>query len=159
MCCVAGKIRLPQLEEPPELLKTLLAGYSDELKRFLSKIRKYNSCFQMTSFGAEIVTTQFMPTFKVKGQLYHKVGSSLPLPDGQHKFLPMYFIGDSNDELNARCGIHTDIERSIVSQLQQLFNEKNNLVRSFKAAIDMMPSDTHRIVIHVDKITGAQFDP
>ncbi|VDN05605.1 unnamed protein product, partial [Onchocerca ochengi] len=95
MCCAAGKIKLPQLEEPSEPLKTLLAGYSAESKRFLSKIRKYNSCFQMTSFGAEIVTTHFMPTFKVKGQIYHKAGSLLPLPDGQHKFLQMYFIGDS----------------------------------------------------------------
>ncbi|KAE9541875.1 hypothetical protein AGLY_003866 [Aphis glycines] len=32
-------------------------------------IRKYNGCFQMTSFGAKkIVTEGFMPTFKVQGQ-------------------------------------------------------------------------------------------
>ncbi|VDK80692.1 unnamed protein product [Onchocerca ochengi] len=30
MCCVAGKIKLPQLEEPPDPLKTLLAGYTAE---------------------------------------------------------------------------------------------------------------------------------
>jgi hypothetical protein len=48
----------------------------------------------MTSVGANIVTAQFMPTFKVKGQIYHKAGSLLPFPGGQHKFLQMYFIGD-----------------------------------------------------------------
>ncbi|VDM92855.1 unnamed protein product [Onchocerca ochengi] len=156
MCCAAEKIKLPRLEEPPEPLKTLLAGYTAESKRFLSKIRKYNSYFQMTSFGAEIVTTQCMPTFKVEGQIYHKAGSLLPLPDGEHKFLQMYFIGDSNDELNARCGIHTDIERSIVYQLQQLFHEKSNLVHLFKTAIDMMPSDTHKIVIYADKTPAGE---
>ncbi|VDN00239.1 unnamed protein product, partial [Onchocerca ochengi] len=77
-CC---KLKLPRFEEPPEPLKTLLAGYTAESKRFLSKIRKHNSCFQVISFGAEIVTTQFMPTFKVKGQIYHKAGSLIPLPD------------------------------------------------------------------------------
>ncbi|VDN00658.1 unnamed protein product [Onchocerca ochengi] len=71
MCWAAGKIKLPQLEEPPELLKALLGGYTDELKRFLTKIRKYNSCFQMTSFEAEIVKMEFMPTFKVKDKIYY----------------------------------------------------------------------------------------
>ncbi|VDM96529.1 unnamed protein product, partial [Onchocerca ochengi] len=33
MCCVAGKIKLPQLEEPLEPLKTLLDGYTNESKR------------------------------------------------------------------------------------------------------------------------------
>jgi hypothetical protein len=117
MCCATGKIKLPQLGEPPEPLKTLLDRYTTKSKHFLSNIRKYNSCFQMTSFGAEIVTAQFMPTFKVKGQIYHKAGFLFPFPDGQHKFLQMYFISDGNDELNARCGISTGIKRSIVSQL------------------------------------------
>jgi hypothetical protein len=151
MCCAGGKIKLPRLQEPPEPLQTLLAGNIAESKHFLPNIRKYNSCFQMTSFGAEIITTYFMPTFKVKGQIYHKAGSLLPVQYGHHKFLHMYFIGDGNDELNARCGISTGIRRSIVSQLQELLHKHNNLVRLFKTAIDMMPTDTHKVVIHADK--------
>ncbi|GFU60981.1 uncharacterized protein TNCV_3372921 [Trichonephila clavipes] len=67
MHCTAGKIKLPQLREPPEPLNAWLAGYTAESKHFLSYIRKYNSCFLMTSFGTEILTTHFLPTFKVKG--------------------------------------------------------------------------------------------
>jgi hypothetical protein len=33
---------MSQLGEPPEPLKTLLAGYTAESKHFLSNIRKYN---------------------------------------------------------------------------------------------------------------------
>jgi len=72
--CVAPqeKVKLPQLAAPPEPLKTLLTGTTSESKRFLLNIRKYNSCFQMTSFGAQIENQdQFMSTFKVKGQIYH----------------------------------------------------------------------------------------
>ncbi|GFX60265.1 uncharacterized protein TNCV_566681 [Trichonephila clavipes] len=58
MCCVAGKIKLPQLREPPEPLQIWLAGYTAESKHFLSNIRKYNSCFLLTSFRAENITTQ-----------------------------------------------------------------------------------------------------
>lgn len=73
----------------------------------------------MTSFGAEIVT------FKGKGHMYYDAGSLLPFPDGQYKFLQICFIGDANDELNACCGISTDIKSSIVSQLQEVLPEKN----------------------------------
>ena len=47
--------------------------------------------------------------------------------------------------------ISTDVERTIVTQLQHLFHENNDLVRMFKTAIDLMPTNTHKIVISVDK--------
>ena len=157
MCCASGKVKLPQLAAPPEPLKTLLTGTTSESKRFLSNIRKYNSCFQMTSFGAQIENQdQFMPTFKVKGQIYHRAGSLLPFSGENHKFLQLYFISDRNSELNARCEISPDVERTIVSQLQHLFHENNNLVRLFKTAIDLMPTDTHKIVISADKTPTGQ---
>ncbi|GFU41103.1 uncharacterized protein TNCV_1058351 [Trichonephila clavipes] len=59
LCCAVGKIKLPQLREPPEPLKTCLARYTAESKHFLSNIRKYNSCFQISSFGVEIIITHF----------------------------------------------------------------------------------------------------
>ena len=56
----------------------------------------------MTSFGAQIENQdQFMPTFKVKGQIYHRAGFFLPFSGKNHKFLQLYFISDSNSELNA----------------------------------------------------------
>ena len=88
MCCTSGKVKLPQLVAPLEPLKTLITGTMSESKRFLSNIRKYNSCFQMTSFGAQIENQdQFMPTFKVKGQIYYRAGSLLPFSGKNHKFL------------------------------------------------------------------------
>lgn len=66
MCCASGKVRLPTLEPPPEPLHSLIFGNSPASTHFLNNIQKYNSCFQMTSFGAtNIIRDQFMPTFKV----------------------------------------------------------------------------------------------
>ncbi|KFM56878.1 hypothetical protein X975_00691, partial [Stegodyphus mimosarum] len=53
ICCSNGKVSLSLLGEPEEPLKTLYLYDTDESKRLLSKIRKYNSCFQMTSFGVD----------------------------------------------------------------------------------------------------------
>lgn len=66
MCCVNGKIKLPVLNLPPDPLRSLLSGTSSQSKHFLTNIQTYNSCFQMTSFGAtNIIRDNFMPTFKV----------------------------------------------------------------------------------------------
>ena len=99
LCCASGKISLPPLKPPPEPLKTLFAGTTSQSKLFLRKIRKFNSCFQMTSFGAtKIVHNEdgrnFESTFKIQGQVYHRIGSLLPMPDADPKFLQIYFMGD-----------------------------------------------------------------
>ena len=106
----------------------------------------------MTSFGAQIENPDhFMPTFKVKGQIYHRAESFLPFSGENHKFLQLYFISDKNSELNAYCEISPDVERIVVSQLQQVFHENNNFERVLKTTIDLMPTDTHKIVISADK--------
>lgn len=103
ICCANGKVQLPDLLPPPEPLQTLLLGDTPQSKHFLANIRKYNSCFQMTSFGAtNIVREDFMPTFKVQGQIYHQAGSLLPLPDQDHKFLQIYFMGNTDDQIDQR---------------------------------------------------------
>ena len=106
----------------------------------------------MTSFGAQIENPdQLMPTFKVKGQIYHRAVSRLQFLGKNHKFLQLYFISDRNSELNVRCEMSPVVERTNVSQLQHLFHENYNLVHLFKTAIDLMPTDTHKIFISADK--------
>jgi len=47
----------------------------------------------MKSFGAtEIKHGNFMPTFKIQGQLYHVVGSLLPGTNKEPTFLQIYFM-------------------------------------------------------------------
>lgn len=66
LCCADGKVKLPELLPPPEPLRTLLYGESPNSKHFLQHIKMYNDCFQMTSFGSEIVNVRnYNPTFKV----------------------------------------------------------------------------------------------
>jgi hypothetical protein len=42
---------------------------------------------------------------QIQGQIYHRAGSLLPFPDTEPQFLQIYFVGNSNDELNRRCVI------------------------------------------------------
>lgn len=154
MCCSNGKIVLPALQEPPEPLRSLFLGNHPSSNHFLKNIRKYNSCFQMTSFGASRIINEigFMPTFKIQGQLYHRIGSLLPLPDEDSKFLQIYFMGDDEKETNQRCSINQGMKREIISNLQSLFHEHNHLIKLFKIALDQMPANEYQVVIKADKV-------
>ncbi|XP_076272285.1 uncharacterized protein LOC143203858 [Rhynchophorus ferrugineus] len=127
-------------------------GIGTDSIHFLTHIQQYNNCFQMTSFGAtNAVRENFMPTFKIQGQIYHRAGSLLPVSDSDNKFLQIYFMGNSPQEIDLRCAHNNLVKRSIVEQLQTLFHQHNQLIILFKTALDLMPSDNHKIVIRADK--------
>ena len=152
MCCSGGKVSLTALQPPPEPLESLMSGITPRSKHFLQNIRKYNSWFQMTSFGAtkEICEPGFMPTFKVQGQVYHRVGSLLPVADEEHKFLQIYFMGDEQQQAKQRCTNIPGTNQDTVIELQQTLHEHHSYVQIFKTALHRMPTDAYKVVIRAD---------
>ncbi|XP_036341751.1 uncharacterized protein LOC118751090, partial [Rhagoletis pomonella] len=114
----------------------------------------------MTSFGATKIISEggYMPTFKVQGQIYHKIGSLLAVPQKDAKFLQIYFTGNDALEVDKRCAISSGIRREIISSLQAMFHEQNNLIRLFKTALDQMPSDDYSVVIRADKVPDGEHE-
>lgn len=117
-CCHGGKVALPELEDPPELIKSLILGTHSFSKNFLEKTRKYNTLFQMTSFGTkEVREGNFMPTFKIQGQIYHYIGSSLSIQEKEPEFLQIYFISEA-DQISRRLNIILNLERELIELIQ-----------------------------------------
>ncbi|GFS96145.1 ATP-dependent DNA helicase [Trichonephila clavipes] len=113
----------------------------------------------MTSFGAtNIVRENYMLTFRVQGQIYHHAGSLLPLPDADHKFLQIYFMVNSDEQIEQRCHYNACTRRKIVGALQGLFDQHNELVPLFKTAIQQMPADDYAVVIRADKRPVGQYE-
>ncbi|GFT27831.1 helitron_like_N domain-containing protein [Trichonephila clavipes] len=121
---------------PPEPLLSLLTGNSDDSKLFFS-VRYANLifCFQMTSFGATKICDRasdgrnFETTFKIQGQVYHKIGSLMPMPDNNPKFLQIYFMGDCEERVTTRClynFIEQAEERAIVILLENFFRRSQS---------------------------------
>ncbi|XP_028966381.1 uncharacterized protein LOC114828011 [Galendromus occidentalis] len=111
----------------------------------------------MTSFGAtEIMRDNFMPTFKVSGQIYHRVGSLLPLPEADHQFLQIYFMGNFDEQVDQRCRLHSGVNRDIVAALQAFLHQHNESVRLFTTASERMPEDDYVVVIRVDKTPSGE---
>ncbi|UYV61739.1 hypothetical protein LAZ67_1006240 [Cordylochernes scorpioides] len=103
----------------------LLSGENSDSVHFLRNIRKYNSCFQMTSFGAENQThsVTFPTTFSIQGQVYHRIGSLMPSENQPSRFLQIYFMGNDGDDddiqTDRRCQQIQGVRRNIVQGLQR----------------------------------------
>lgn len=151
LCCNNGKVKIHQRAPPHELL-SYMNGESEESRHFLQNTRKYNSCFAMTSFGATAIIGEsgFRPTFKIQGQVYHRIGSLLPEPDEAHKFLQIYFM-NNEEQIEWRCQIILDTRQNIVQNLQRLLNQYNSLIQSFKTAIEYTQLEEYKLVIRADK--------
>ncbi|KAL4315249.1 hypothetical protein AHAS_Ahas15G0166200 [Arachis hypogaea] len=83
LCCMEGKIELPLLSVPDELIQ-LHTGEDQRSIHFLKNIRTFNSMFCFTSMAGKIDrgvnNGTAPPIFKLGGQNYHSIGSLLP-PD------------------------------------------------------------------------------
>ncbi|GBO25852.1 hypothetical protein AVEN_210477-1 [Araneus ventricosus] len=126
LCCSNGKVSLPELPELPEPLKSLMEGNHPKSKEFLSMIRKYNSSFQVTSFGTSLPmldSTGFMPTFRIQSQVYHKAGSLMSLPNEEAKFLQIYFLGNEETEVKRRCTLIPGATKSLIESLQKMLQK------------------------------------
>ncbi|GBM75007.1 hypothetical protein AVEN_195314-1 [Araneus ventricosus] len=103
----------------------------------------------MTSFGTSLCmldSTVFMPTFRIRGQVYHKPESLMSLPNEEAKFLQKYFLGNEKAEAKRRCKLIPGTTKSLIESLQKMLHE-NNQVQKFKMAIEDNPTEDLQIVI------------
>ncbi len=79
--CV-GKVLLPNLPATPQELEVLSTSKKSSAVKFRDQIRMYNSVLAFTSLSAKVdesVTGGRGPySFRIKGELYHKIGSLCP---------------------------------------------------------------------------------
>ncbi|GFR98287.1 hypothetical protein ElyMa_004497600 [Elysia marginata] len=136
ICCNNGKV-IPQVYPPlPEYLSALSNQDSTDSEHFLSNAKKYNCVFQLTSFGCNKVTVAgWNPSFRIHGQVCHRVGALLPVQDAKPTFLQKYFIdGDADSEVDARMSIVGGLRQNVVMSIQTELHEFNNYIRELKTA-------------------------
>jgi len=92
-----------------------------------------------------------MPTFKVQGQIYHRVVSLLPTSGADPQFLQIYFKGDAATEANHGCSIVPGTRLDIVTHLQHFLYANHVYVPLFKTALELMPTDDYKVAIRADK--------
>uniref|UniRef100_W5LW14 Helitron helicase-like domain-containing protein n=1 Tax=Lepisosteus oculatus TaxID=7918 RepID=W5LW14_LEPOC len=154
LCCNNGNVSLLSIEQPPEPLLSLMDGDTEKSRHFLSNIRKYNSCFQMTSFGASKELNE--PGLKIQGHVYHRIGLLLPVEEELPKFVQIYFMGDEQESIDPRCHLMPGVHLEVIQSLQNMLHEHNNLVRSFKSVLQDPALGNHKVIIRADKTQAGE---
>jgi len=83
LCCENGKVMLPSLLATSQKLEVFVTNKERSAVKFRDQIRMYNLVLAFTSFGAKVdesVTRGIGPySFRIQGELYHKIGSMCPV--------------------------------------------------------------------------------
>lgn len=100
-CCMKGKVELPFLKKPPDLLWNLMQGHDPRSKCFKENIRAYNSMFAFTSFGGKVESSinngSGPPQFILSGQNFHRIGSLVPSESSTPRFAQLYIYDTYNE--------------------------------------------------------------
>jgi hypothetical protein len=102
LCYAQGKVTLPPLAPPPKPLKRLLIGNKADAKDFRQCIHSYNNALAFMSVGADLDTSVAQLgnyTYRLRSELYHKMGTLLPQLGEVPKFAQLY-ISDPHVELD-----------------------------------------------------------
>ncbi len=141
MCCAQGKVTLPPLVPPLELLKRLLTGNEVDAKDFHQCIRSYNNALAFTFVGANLDTSVAQPsnyTYRLRGELYHRMGSLFPQLGEAPKFAQLY-ISDSHVELDGRMGNFGGLNKDTMQLLQTIFHACNPYANIYQTAARTTP--------------------
>ncbi|XLR40667.1 hypothetical protein S83_025327, partial [Arachis hypogaea] len=144
MCCNGGKVSLPRVNAPQELLEIFLDP-SAEGNHFRKHIRGYNHVFSFTSCGVHIdeqlaITGHGIYTFRAQGSIYHSIGGFHPDQGTRPRFLQLY-IYDTDHELQNRMLKNTQLHKTLVFKLQQLLHRYNPFLHVFRQLAQR--SDVH----------------
>ncbi|XP_057428026.1 uncharacterized protein LOC130721279 isoform X1 [Lotus japonicus] len=167
ICCSKGKISIPYLKDPPELLLRLLTNNEPRSRNFLDNIRLYNSMFAFTSIGGKVVTNindgHGPPQFVISGQNYHRIGSLLPEEGHSPKFAQLYIYDTKNEVENRlkhfRSGDgNSNIDPELVSDLIKMVDEFNRLAKLFRRVRDYV-EDGHADNVALRLFRNCSVDP
>lgn len=120
-----------------------------EAKEFRENIRNYNNAFAFSSLGVKIDSSVYgtngVFTFRIQGELCHRISSLLPRIGEQPKFAQLY-VYDSNPQYQAQMRVrhqHNNINLNTVLQLQSMIDQNNPYVAIYRTAKERLDSENH----------------
>ncbi|KAL6140766.1 hypothetical protein ACLB2K_059060 [Fragaria x ananassa] len=159
MCCKNGKTVLPPVQAPPEMVQ-LFSAQTPLGTHFRQNIRAYNHVFSFTSMGVHVdqnlATGGNTFTFRAQGSIYHKIGSLLPNENNRPRFLQLY-IYDTEHEVENRMLENEALHSNVVETIQQILNQHNPFVQTFRHLAQRQDLLTCRLIIREQPANQRQY--
>ena len=84
---------LQQLPDLPDELEELVSGNDKRRRQFRLDVRAYNSALAFTSVGVDVnARAGGVFTYRIRGELRHRIGSLTPQPRELRRFVQFYVI-------------------------------------------------------------------
>ena len=146
LCCGQGKVVIPALPSPPELLMLmhLLTATDSRGRAFREHIRAYNSALAFASLGVNLdkelaSARRGVYTFRIHGVVHHYIGQLTPRVGETPSFAQIYIHdGTPEGELENRQRHLGDASLPELRLLQNLLHEVNPYVSHFRQGVAMM---------------------
>ncbi|KAF7127851.1 hypothetical protein RHSIM_Rhsim11G0017500 [Rhododendron simsii] len=136
-CCLEGKIRLPFLNRPPPLLQVLYEGNDDQSRSFRHHTRAYSAANAFTSLGAtldaRVLGGKGPTSFTIYGELRHRTGSLLSLPEHDAAYAQLY-VYDPDSALAIRNRRNPQLRRDVLQTIQGCLSEVNAFIGKCRQA-------------------------
>ncbi|KAL7094727.1 hypothetical protein ACP275_11G121900 [Erythranthe tilingii] len=155
LCCIQGKVELPLLTDPPQVLRELFFNRDARSKYFLDNIRSFNMMFSFTSLGGRIDNSlndgNAPPTFIMCGENYHRIGSLVPMQGSTPKFSQLYIFDTQNEVTNRMQVVRLEsgssvLRNSIVSDIKDMLDQNNPYAQAYRMARDRFENtDIHNV--------------
>ncbi|EGG10622.1 uncharacterized protein MELLADRAFT_33675 [Melampsora larici-populina 98AG31] len=150
-CCQQGAVGLPSDHLENKLTPPFLQKLFTVAKNFRANIRSYNNAVSFTSTAASqdksVAGEGGSWSYRIHGQLTHKIGSLLPLPGATKKFAQMFIWGDQADEEVAyRTPLNSRMDPGVLRQIQDFMYSTNPYAKMYKAAEEILNSNPVRTI-------------
>jgi hypothetical protein len=141
LCCENGKVLWPNLPATSQELEVLLTNKESSAVKFRDQICMYNSVLAFTLLGAKVDDSVTggpgLYSFRIQGELYHKIGSLCPVERQRPQFAQLY-IHDTKREHQNRHAVMPSLDATTLDRLLTMMYNINPYVEVFKMAKDMM---------------------
>ena len=147
ICCNSGRVQLPPLDPPPDVIRTLFTGQDVVSKEFRSNIRQYNNAFAFTSLGVpkrRMVTHDQRGSgpysFRIQGELCHWSGPLAP-SEGEEPAFAQLYIYDPATALEARRRRNDKLNPLTLQALQDVLWESHPYAAIYRHAHELLLQD------------------
>ena len=131
---------------PNELIK-LFDGTDQLSGSFLKCIQTYNCTFSMTSLGIDQDLTYRNGggpyVFKIRGQLYHRIGSLLPENEGDTPKFAQLWVIDAQEALQHWQALNPHLNHNILLKINDIVKRYNPYFEQFKSAFERLRENVH----------------
>ena len=135
-CCSHGSVTLVPIPEFPIQLKKIFQGEHEKSNQFFQPIRYYNNTLAFASFNGNLVNFQTRRPgpfcFKIQGQIYYQINTSLYPGEGENPSNGQLFIIDQQEALNHRMTQNPVLDYELIAMLDTIIRDNNILAKSYE---------------------------